>query len=160
MSSPEQPTIISTRVIVEHGPDIALLRRASTGEFAGAWELPGGKVEPGEDIAAGARRETEEEMGISIDLLPFQPEMIDNRPILDGKHRGKWYKAYGFIAAAASRDLTLDPEEHEDSIWIPPYEALALATLSQTSRKAILELGALCSSQIKKPSTREGFVIS
>lgn len=152
MSFPEQPTIISTRVIVEYGPDIALLRRASTGEFAGAWELPGGKVEPGEDIAAGALRETEEEMGINIDLLPFQPEMIDSRPILDGKHRGKWYKAYGFIGAAASRDLTLDPGEHEDSLWIPPHEALALDTLSQTSRRALLELGALCSSYIKKPS--------
>lgn len=152
MSPAEQPTIISTRVIVEYGRDIALLRRASTGEFAGSWELPGGKLEPGEDIAAGAVRETEEETGITVELLPFQPELIDNRPILDGKHMGKWYKAYGFIGEAASRDLVIDPNEHEDSLWLPPHEALALNTLSKTSRKTLLELGALCSAYIKKPS--------
>lgn len=152
MSTENQPTIISTRVIVEYGPDIALLRRASKGEFAGSWELPGGKIEPGEDIAAGALREAEEETGVTVELLPFQPEIIDNRPILDGKHMGKWYTSYGFIGAAASRDLRLDPEEHVDSLWIPAHEALAMNTLSQTSRRALIELGALCSSFIKRPS--------
>lgn len=152
MQLPEQPTIISTRVIVEHGHDIALLRRASTGEFAGCWELPGGKVEPGEDIAVGARREAEEETGLNVELLPFQPELIDNRQILDGKHTGKWYMAYGLIATAGSREFILDPHEHDDSMWIPAHEALELATLSQTSRRILRELGALCSPHIKKPS--------
>lgn len=152
MSLENQQTIISARVIVEYGQDIALLRRASTGEFAGSWELPGGKIEPGEDIATGALREAEEETGIAVELAAFQPELIDNRLILDGKHQGKRYTAYGFIGSAASRDLRLDPDEHEDSLWLPAHEALAMSTLSQTSRRALIELGALCSAYIKKPS--------
>lgn len=148
----EQPTIISTRVIVEHDGQIALLRRASAGELAGYWELPGGKVEPGEDIASGALRETKEETGAPIELLPFGPELIDDRPILDGKHRGKWYKAYGLIGTTTTHEFMLDPSEHDATLWLPAHEALALTALSQTSRRTLLGLGARCSSYIKKPS--------
>lgn len=152
MSFSEQSTIISARMIAEYGAEIALLRRASTGEFAGAWELPGGKINPGEDIAAGVLREAQEEMGVPVELLPFQPVMIDNRPILDGKHMGKWYTAYGYIGTATSRELTLDPDEHEDAMWLTVDEALAMPTLSLTSRKTLIELGMLSIAYTKKPS--------
>src|SRR5690348_752437 len=33
----------------------------------GAWQIPKGLIEPGEDPAAAARREAEEELGIALD---------------------------------------------------------------------------------------------
>jgi dATP pyrophosphohydrolase len=154
MISPERPTIVSTRVIVEYGPDIAVLQRTDKGEFQGVWELPGGKVDlPHETIAEGAVREVGEETGIEIDLLPFGSEIIDDRiiPVWDGKHGGKRYISHAFLGSAASREVVLNPKEHKDWLWLPPPQALKLP-LSQTSRNALMALGSLCSSPIKKPS--------
>ncbi len=39
------------------------------GEFAGGWEFPGGKVEPGEEEEAALIREIQEEMNLDIKLI-------------------------------------------------------------------------------------------
>jgi 8-oxo-dGTP diphosphatase len=47
-----------------------LLRRSLTDEFcAGGWELPGGKVEHGEDAIDACVREAKEETGLDITVL-------------------------------------------------------------------------------------------
>ena len=43
-------------------------RRAFPPDLAGQWELPGGKVEPGEDPSATAVREIAEELGCGIEV--------------------------------------------------------------------------------------------
>jgi 8-oxo-dGTP diphosphatase len=53
--------------IVEHGRVLAA-RRAHPQALAGLWELPGGKVEPGEDLKAAAVREIVEELGCVVDV--------------------------------------------------------------------------------------------
>ena len=46
--------------------DAVLLRpRPEQGSLAGAWEFPGGRIEPGEDALAAARREMREETGLT-----------------------------------------------------------------------------------------------
>jgi 8-oxo-dGTP diphosphatase len=53
--------------IVEHGRVLAA-RRAHPPALAGLWELPGGKVEPGEEPEAAAVREIVEELGCFVDV--------------------------------------------------------------------------------------------
>jgi 8-oxo-dGTP diphosphatase len=55
--------VVAAAVLIEQSRVLLTQRRAGT-HLAGAWEFPGGKVEPGEDPRAALRRELSEELGI------------------------------------------------------------------------------------------------
>lgn len=59
--------IVSAAVLVE-GDRVLLTQRKAGTHLEGAWEFPGGKVEPGEDPKDALRRELEEEIGIDVDV--------------------------------------------------------------------------------------------
>jgi 8-oxo-dGTP diphosphatase len=48
------------------GGTLLVAQRARPPELAGLWELPGGKVAPGESDAAALARELEEELGVEV----------------------------------------------------------------------------------------------
>lgn len=51
--------------------DKVLATQRGYGEHAGAWEFPGGKVEPGETQPQALVREMEEELGVQVDVQAF-----------------------------------------------------------------------------------------
>ena len=53
--------------IARDGDRVLLTQRQEGTHLAGLWELPGGKVRPGEDPVAALRREWREELGCEID---------------------------------------------------------------------------------------------
>jgi 8-oxo-dGTP diphosphatase len=62
-SSAPKTVLVSAAIIVENGRVLVSRRKGGT-HLAGAWEFPGGKVEPGEDPRAALARELAEELGI------------------------------------------------------------------------------------------------
>ena len=58
-------TVRVVAAIIEHEGRILATQR-SYGDFAGGWEFPGGKVEPGETPEQAVVREIREELGAAI----------------------------------------------------------------------------------------------
>jgi 8-oxo-dGTP diphosphatase len=56
-----------------HGGRLLAARRSAPPELAGRWELPGGKVEPGERPDAALVRELREELGVDAETVARVP---------------------------------------------------------------------------------------
>lgn len=61
------PLLVVAGVLIEGGR-VLLAQRKPGSHLAGAWELPGGKMEPHEDPRAALQRELREELGIEIEV--------------------------------------------------------------------------------------------
>ena len=60
-----QTLVVSAAVLIEDGRVLLSQRKKGT-HLSGAWEFPGGKVEPGEDPRSTLVRELAEELGIEV----------------------------------------------------------------------------------------------
>ena len=54
--------------VVSHQGRFLITRRMPGASFAGYWEFPGGKVNPGESLKAALQRELQEELGIRVEV--------------------------------------------------------------------------------------------
>ncbi|MHB0972875.1 MAG: Nudix family hydrolase [Thiobacillus sp.] len=64
--SPTTLTEVAAAVLTQPGGRVLLARRPAGKAYAGYWEFPGGKVEPGESLDAALARELHEELGIVV----------------------------------------------------------------------------------------------
>jgi 8-oxo-dGTP diphosphatase len=60
-------TLVAAAIIIEDGRVLLTQRKPGT-HLEGLWELPGGKVEEGEDPRDALVRELREELGIAVDV--------------------------------------------------------------------------------------------
>ncbi|MFP5383464.1 MAG: Nudix family hydrolase [Gammaproteobacteria bacterium] len=60
---------VAVAVIRDAAGRVLVAQRLPHQHLAGLWEFPGGKLEPGESLADGMRREIREELGVEVDAL-------------------------------------------------------------------------------------------
>lgn len=82
---------------IVHDGRLLAARRSAPATLAGGWELPGGKVEPGESEADALVRECQEELGVTVllgDRVPGEWVLRDDlvlrvylASLLDGEPR-------------------------------------------------------------------------
>jgi A/G-specific adenine glycosylase len=62
------PHHIVTAAVIQRAGSVMIARRPSRGLLGGLWEFPGGKLEPGETLIEGLKREIREELGAEIEI--------------------------------------------------------------------------------------------
>lgn len=69
---------VAVGVLFDAGGRFLLTSRPEGKVYAGYWEFPGGKLEPGETVEQALRRELHEELGIVIgEAEPWKVQMMD-----------------------------------------------------------------------------------
>lgn len=77
--------VVSALIFNNHG-DLLVQRRSPTASrYPGYWEVPGGKVDPGETPAEAMRRELYEEIGVEMTVFVEHPvlELVLPTPIME-----------------------------------------------------------------------------
>jgi 8-oxo-dGTP diphosphatase len=113
-----EPVVVVAAAVIAHGRVLAA-RRSSPPELAGKWELPGGKVEPGETDAGALARELAEELGVEVTVgerVGGQVDLGDNTVL-------RCYRA-----AISAGDLV--PSEHGAVRWVGDGELDSLDWLA------------------------------
>jgi NAD+ diphosphatase len=102
-------------MLITHGNSVLMGR--SPGWPEGMYSLLAGFVEPGETMEAAVRREVFEETGVrvgEVSYLASQPWPFPASLML------------GCAGQAISRDITIDPSEIEDALWVTREEMMRI----------------------------------
>lgn len=85
---------VAAAVIRDADGRVLLTRRLPHQHLAGLWEFPGGKLEPGESLADGLRREIREELGVEVEaiapLVRVKHDYPDKTVLLDTWRVMRW----------------------------------------------------------------------
>ncbi|MEV0178171.1 (deoxy)nucleoside triphosphate pyrophosphohydrolase [Streptomyces sp. NPDC050625] len=114
------------------GDRLLAARRSAPPELAGRWELPGGKVEPGESPDAALVRELREELGVETEAVERVP--------------GEWPLRPPYVLhvwTARLRPGSADPkplQDHDELRWLAPAEIWSVDWLDQDVA-AVRQLG-------------------
>lgn len=65
---PRIPHYTVTAAVIWHGNQVLITQRPPDGLLGGLWEFPGGKIQPGEDLAGCLQREIQEELEAGIEV--------------------------------------------------------------------------------------------
>jgi 8-oxo-dGTP diphosphatase len=66
MAEVAPPIDVAVGILMKPNGDVLLGQRPEGKPYAGYWEFPGGKVDPGETILEALKREFMEELGVSV----------------------------------------------------------------------------------------------
>ena len=136
MTDPTHVTADGRRVVVagavERRGRLLTARRTRPESVAGRWELPGGKVEPGEDPAAALVRELREELAVDTTVVGRIPGPVDGDWPLDGS------SVLRVLRVRIDRgDPDPDPGvAHDEVRWLAPREVADVAWLDADAAPA------------------------
>lgn len=124
MSEARHPRV-GVGVVCLRGEDVLLVRRARP-PLQGQWSLPGGHLEWGETLQAGALRELAEETGIEarlLGLIDVVDAIVEDRHLVLVDYAARWQAGEPRAADDAS-----------DAAFLPWRDAIARVAWSETAR--------------------------
>lgn len=97
--------------IVDNGKLLIIKREPKDAQCPEAWEIPGGRLDPGEDPVEGLKRETKEEVGVDIEVL--NPLSVRHFTRADGQI----ITMVVFLCKPLNKDIKIS-DEHTHFEWI------------------------------------------
>lgn len=115
-------TVVVGAALLDAGRLLAA-RRSAPPDLAGRWELPGGKVEPGETPEAALVRELREELGVEVEA----GERIPGEWPLKPPYVLQVWTAHLLPGSPEPKPL----QDHDDLRWLTPAEFWDVPWLDQ-----------------------------
>lgn len=104
---------VTVQLILEKEHNILLLRRYQTGYEDGNYCLPGGHVDPGEEIKQAMVREAQEEIGVTIKKEDLKLVHILNRKLETGEYLDFIFQTDQW----EGMPTLLEPDKSDNLIW-------------------------------------------
>ncbi len=143
--------LVNRSVIINSKGKILLIQRAKNDRNnANLWELPGGKLDEGQDISHALEREVLEETGLLINPVS-RSAYFESLVISSGPYIGLPYIVIIGISLLEEGKVKLS-EEHQDFVWVELKNANKYELTSETE-KALLVLKKPITKIIKKYET-------
>jgi len=109
---------IAAKAFIVRDNKLLIIKRSDDEAYMpSVWEIPGGKIDPGEDPHLGLKREAKEETGLNIEIIKplnvqfFQREDLGAITMII------------FECNADKGDVILNKKEHSDYKWVDLNEA-------------------------------------
>lgn len=108
---------VATKAFIEYRSKVLLLRESTKyqeGSNSGRYDVPGGRLSPGEGFMESLRREVREETALEITI--GKPFFVNEwLPIIKNE---QWQIIGIFFACQAHSDKVILSEDHDSFIWI------------------------------------------
>lgn len=125
--------VVALTLHPDHGLSVLLVKRGNA-PFKGSWALPGGFVDPGEDLHDAAARELQEETGVSSRRLHLEQLGAFGAPRRDPRGR------VVSVAFLTGLPWTVEPaggSDADDAVWMPVRQARKPRQLAFDHRKIL-----------------------
>jgi len=131
-----RPTIILVNrcFILNDQKEMLLIRRSSTDrKDPEKWEVPGGKLDAGENLLLSKAREIKEETGLEIEQI--NPLVFAHSYVIeDGGYKGFTYLSLFSVNKIKLGQVMLS-EEHTEHVWVS-YRDMITMNLTDEVKKA------------------------
>jgi len=135
--------VLVNRALVQNKKkEVLLVQRSNDDSYMpGKWELPGGKLDSGQDISNALEREVLEETGLVV--LPTDKIAYYHSEILaSGKYKGLPYIVLIGLAKSVGGKVTLS-DEHIDFTWANKEESMQYDLTHETRAALTVLIGKL-----------------
>jgi 8-oxo-dGTP pyrophosphatase MutT (NUDIX family) len=115
--------VVQKSLVVNNRGEILILRRSESDTRRPLqWDLPGGQLEPGENLIDGVKREVLEETGLAVGDIHVVYSKTEHRTWKEGEAS----VVFLLYAAHAQSDVVTISHEHDQFAWKTIQDALPL----------------------------------
>lgn len=112
------PVEVAAGIMLTREGAFLLTRRPDGKPYAGYWEFPGGKVEPGEPAEAALARELREELGVEVTRV--YPWIVREHTYAHAHVRLRFFRVLGWNGRPRSREAQALSWQRLDAISVAP----------------------------------------